>query len=570
VNNDTIGILEQKKLKEIMQISDIEFGGIDARHEILARDPAKRKLFLESFVVPPSFSLDDLVSGEKFIIVGPKGSGKTAFLRYLQHKLNSENGKNSRFIIFRDDITAQDREKIAQLSQFRLYDSTISADEDVELGGDDDCLSAWQIMIHREIAHVISQNGDLCARTTVIANYLDLLNRFFSSYKTAKFKSYLTKITKGKIKIGALGQALEAEAEFIDNHGNIDPSEFARYCNSAITELCFNSQIEDARINIFFDEINISFVSGSDFKKNSILIRDLIAACGKLNSIFAEHQIPIYIYSAIRSEVVDSVEGSVRELQKWVDDKGVFIDWISRNADYSTQPIVDLVRKRISANVSRAFGDAGRLGLADLGEFFEKDILGLPFAHFMIFETWGRPRDMVRLLGGAARYVKKGCKFDSASFSQSLALYSKGCWDEKSDELNSKYAQSEIETIKRILTGLAGRFSNSEFDARISYLQKNDSRINHFLSGRNVEVLLSDLFKTGVLGNILKTKSGGNRPSYLYMGHTNFNSSEIMCIHRSLWRELQTVSPEPVAPLKKARKEKYSPNSKRHLRRTSG
>lgn len=101
----------------------LEFGDIDARQEILARDETKRQLFLNSFISPPSFRIEQLVSGSKFLICGPKGSGKTAFLRFLQDKLNKSGDSYSRFIVFRDDITMQDREKIVSLSQFRVYES---------------------------------------------------------------------------------------------------------------------------------------------------------------------------------------------------------------------------------------------------------------------------------------------------------------------------------------------------------------------------------------------------------------------------------------------------------------
>lgn len=516
-------------------IHDIKFGDIDARSEILARDIGRRQLFLDSFYVPSTVPISELISGDKFLIVGPKGSGKTAFLRYMQHTLSVKTEGASRFIVFRDDVTAQDRDKLASMSQFRVYDNpTVEPTEEQWA----DCLSAWQIFIHREIVEAIESTPGLCAITPDIGNYIKIVRAFFSNFKTSGFKSMLQKITKGKVKIGAFGQGLEAEAEFVDKHGNLDVSEFARYCDACLRKLYFDETRADARINIFFDEVNITFVSGATFKRDAILIRDLIAACGKMNSFFAENKISIFIYTALRSEVVDSVEGSVRELQKWVDDWAVQIDWVLPSGDYDKQPIVELLRRRITANIKRLKGANEEVGKVDIYDYFESKIAGHSAAAFIVFETWGRPRDLVRMLTLAARHVGREDKFTSSAFEASFTEYSRSCWEEKHDELNSKYSQSEIESIKRVLTNFSSVFSRKEIEARISFSRNNDSRSNQFFSGRNVDVVLEDLFKVGVLGNILKTKFGKNRPTYLYMGHRNFDPHEIMCVHRSLFREL--------------------------------
>jgi hypothetical protein len=212
--------------------------------------------------------------------------------------------------------------------------------------------------------------------------------------------------------------------------------------------------------------------------------------------------------------------------------------------DYERQPIIELLRKRISANVNRISGSKTPAPRVDLSDYFDAKIAGHAYSAFLVFETWGRPRDLVRILTLAAKHVDREGKFSTKSFENSFTEYSRSCWEEKHDELNSKYSQSEIETIKRLMTSYQPTFSRTELDARIAFTRSNDSRSNHFFSGRNIDVVLEDLFKVGVLGNILRTKTGKSRPAYLYMGHRNFDTRDIMCVHRSLWREL---SLEPAA-----------------------
>jgi energy-coupling factor transporter ATP-binding protein EcfA2 len=558
---------------QAISISEMEFGAIDARNEMFSRDVAKRKLFLDAFCSPQSFKFEDLLNGERFLICGPKGSGKTAFLRYLQNKLESKDLKQSRFIVFRDDVTSQDREKLVNLSNYRTYHS--SDDDSENLGKDEerqklhDCLNAWQLFIHREIAHVISTTGDLCAQSNDVKTYTNLLEGFFSQFKTGAYKKLLKKLERGRVKVSLLGQEIEAEASFVDIHGNIDVSEFVRYCNGVVSKLDFNSQISDARINIFFDELNVSYVNGKQFKSDAVLIRDLIAACGKLNQVFSENQIPIYIYSALRSEVVDSVEASVRELQKWIDDNAVHISWYDPTSKYEDQPIIDLLRQRVFANEKRLLGTQASKEHTHLSNYFEKKIFNLPFTHFLLFETWGRPRDLVRLLSIAAAYVPRGGKFGNEVFTKSQIEYSRSCWAEKADELNSKYSATEVETIKRILTNYRTSFNYLQLETLLSAKSANDPRANQFLKGRNLDVLLEDMYRVGILGNLLKTKSGSVFPKFLYTGLSNFSLAENICIHRSLWKELhlETNKTAIASELGKKKRRNQSPNSRRQSNR---
>lgn len=529
-----------------MEISKIEFGSIDARNEIITRSESKKKLFLDSFVLPPSFKFSELLDGEKYLICGPKGSGKTAFLRYLHSSVTTSDADLSRFIVFRDEVTGQQADKLFALSRLRVYDGD-EASEEVEYS---DCMSAWQLFIHREIAFVISRNGDKIAKTNDVKTYIQILNSVFTQFKTSAFKKMLQSINRGKIKVNAFVGTIEAEVEFIDRHGNLDVAEFVRFCNAVTYDLDFSSELHNPRINIFFDELNINFVSGKEFKRNAVLIRDLVAACGSMNLKFAENNVPIYIYTAIRTEVVDSIESNVRELRKWIDDKAVHLDWIRNGIDYSEQPIMQLLQRRIAANEKRENSSGEVPKNVDLTLYFERDVRGYPFHNFLIFETWGRPRDIVRLLTLASQYVEKGKKFSTRAFELCTNEYSRGCWEEKKDELNTKYSQSMIESIRKLLMGLKTRFTRQDLDARISFQMKNDPRTKQFFHGRNIDLFLEDLFKVGVIGSLVKTRKG-HMPAFQYMGHTNFDPNERMCVHNSLWRELNIDVSKQSGPLAK-------------------
>ncbi|TYC97430.1 hypothetical protein [Novosphingobium sp. BW1] len=95
-------------------IIKIRFGDPDALHELAKQDKDESRVFMNSFVAPPRANLDQLSSGSKFLIVGPKGTGKTAALLYLRGMI--EDHKSS-LILFKSNIRNEDRLKLENLTK---------------------------------------------------------------------------------------------------------------------------------------------------------------------------------------------------------------------------------------------------------------------------------------------------------------------------------------------------------------------------------------------------------------------------------------------------------------------
>jgi hypothetical protein len=67
-----------------LPLGKLKFGNIDARYEVITRDPLTLEHFRESFVSPSGITIEEFLRGKRFFIYGMKGAGKTAFLRYLR------------------------------------------------------------------------------------------------------------------------------------------------------------------------------------------------------------------------------------------------------------------------------------------------------------------------------------------------------------------------------------------------------------------------------------------------------------------------------------------------------
>lgn len=96
-SNNTVNVSE-------VPFSMIQAGEVDANAEhINALRRNVQPMYIEAFTQPPGFRLNTFVSCEKHVIIGQKGTGKTAILRNIQSKLHKD-GWKTEYIIFRDTI----------------------------------------------------------------------------------------------------------------------------------------------------------------------------------------------------------------------------------------------------------------------------------------------------------------------------------------------------------------------------------------------------------------------------------------------------------------------------------
>lgn len=319
-----------------LKLSEIDFGTTDARTQILSRETDQRQLFFDSFYLPAKFNLQPLVSGRKFILQGPKGSGKTAYLSYLRHTLDQNENSVSRFITFRDDVTDLERDRLLDTSSTTIYDT-----EDCD-GETNDALHSWCIYIHREFARMLQDNRSYYASTPKTNSYIELVNGFFGSLQDQRFKKSLIRLSSGKIGLNFGVFASSGEFQLVDANNNIQVHELHRYLTDCIQDLHISDDHKSARFNLFIDEINLNLLSKKQHRRDKIIIRDLISAATLLNRRFSELNLPFHIYTAIRTEVVNEIESNVREISKWMSDYSISIEWYDDSMSVMEQPIIDL------------------------------------------------------------------------------------------------------------------------------------------------------------------------------------------------------------------------------------
>ena len=100
-------------MKEKMKIEEIKFGKNDAHNEL---QEFGEDYYRASFLVYEKYKISSFINGENYFICGNKGTGKTAFLKYLECKL-SEDTRNLIIPIRFKSIDNVDKSSIRKINR---------------------------------------------------------------------------------------------------------------------------------------------------------------------------------------------------------------------------------------------------------------------------------------------------------------------------------------------------------------------------------------------------------------------------------------------------------------------
>ena len=136
----------------MLKIKDIPFGSTDAKNEVLCNTPEESLRFMNSFVMPPALTIEKYLSRQRYYIVGLKGTGKTALLRYISIKLAEEEQSISSFVLFKTEVDEDLRKDFSHAARIQLVT------ENVDSYDGDDFETVWRWFIYRKIAASIQNN----------------------------------------------------------------------------------------------------------------------------------------------------------------------------------------------------------------------------------------------------------------------------------------------------------------------------------------------------------------------------------------------------------------------------
>ncbi len=468
------------------KIGDLNLGKIDAKNEVLRSE--ERDVFELSFLVPPNFPIKAFETYKKSIVEGPKGTGKTALLRYLETKEKKANNHTS-FILFKSEFTEADKSGIGA-------DSSVTVANIVPgNAGVTDASMHWRLYLHALIAQRLAIVDGVFQQTVDLQNYLNLFKG--GSNRTFEFK-------KGTASIDlSVNPKATLQVDFGLAENDRRPlSELVGRADSLYKKLW---PLNKKSLCIFIDELELTALDGARRLRDAALVRDLILACEIFIRANAERQYPVHLFVAIRSDVVSLASSTGTEINKIVQDHGARISWSQSIQQDDMHSLLQLVSRRLQVATDQH--PSKDKYWETWNRFFPSIVDGKNATSYLLHQTWYKPRDLIRLLVTCAESNPNEISFSERALLAMRKEYSRKCWDELAEELSLKYDQSGISGIKQLLTGAQVTFSVNDLASRLREKRAIYPQIDSLVQrGFTATAIAHDLYRVGAIGNI--TTSG--------------------------------------------------------------
>lgn len=516
----------EKSKKAVLDLKSISFGKIDAFNELseLGTD-----YFLDSFVVNDKYRLQDFLDGKKYYICGKKGTGKTAFLRYLECKL----GSNPENLI----IPIRFKSELDETDKAQLMSMATSTRNEIE---------------ETEQEKSFNTSAILCQKSYVLMWKTFLINQIFLKSKRMEYSVFednddcqlistlltalygdtsshglvMPKLKKGTLEINAslasrIGTKVQLEIDFDSKNKKVDYLKLAKKIVRLFESLTFSKN----SVYLLVDELELSVRNKELHKKDIALVRDLILAIDDLNKICIQKCYNIHIIASVRSEVINSVQSAGFEINKCIEDYGITVDWFQKGGDYRDNPLLKIIENKI--RVSEKIN--GFEPSKDVWKtYFEELIQGVEVRKYILNNTWYRPRDIVRLMSLLQYQDTPGNRFTQKSFDGAQQEYSNKMWNELSEELILSYSANDLKAIKNFFNRIELPFTYEYLCKRASELGKIYPNIKAFFEKVPMTDFLEKMFELGTIGNT------GKRMVFYFLGDQDIALGEPMVIHNPL------------------------------------
>lgn len=504
-------------------IKDIYAGKLDARFEDIS-------LFQNNNMsLPPSINIDEILKGDKYYILGNKGTGKTALLLYISNYLTqSETNAICSTILFKTDYNRTERFRMESFER-RVFDTLDMTDSNGLYMLD--YTNIWLLTIFVKIVIDNKNNNySIFKKSTNWDAFEDLVLRLSNTAKlnTIDKLALINRIPK-TITFDDTCERIYVSEETISipqNEYTIALIDF----NKAITIASYlftTLEQQNASYFICIDELE-AYYGSSNFKRDLQMIHDWIEVVGQVNDLIHKSKfIRIKVILSVRTEILRTIEKHIcgNEINKKIDSYKILLDWKSRFYSSTSNPLFLIWLKRI-ANLMNV-QNPNYLSIRE--EMFPPTIGTEDTVDFILKRTWQKPRDIIRLISlSVAAATPRDQLFSKEILLNILDDYSSESKAEIIEEMSAFYSNEDIDLIFSSLKNYKIKFSAEEFTQHIN------ENYNGYELFNNVDSILSDLYRYGVLGCI---NVDNNSVKWQYLGDINIMKGVKWkyYVHPGLW-----------------------------------
>ncbi|MBW6420012.1 hypothetical protein KX729_00985 [Rhizobium sp. XQZ8] len=488
----------------MVALSERYFGDLEAFDEANQND----SFFGNTFVVPSSLSLDSLKNNKKFIIVGRKGSGKTSVQMHLAERVKKQGYFTHHFRFFYD-LRTDDYADIAK-TQNEVSFASVTNQRSLFLHYD--FRDIWERVFFQKIANTLIYEGHNNKFTDFISPSSSLLSNIFEGIS----KTLTVKI---KPQMGPIAAEVGIDLTKLDK-----PDELSLKVYNRISRELFSRHCIQYQMYFFIDELVFSRLDAKEdeITLRAAMVRDIVRTVWELNSYSYKNKMEFHFICSMRPEVRNMINDLDSESGKYLDGKDVELNWIIRSS--KNRPlIVDVLMRKVEYSFHKK---------TPFHNFFaEKVSFGsrsYSVEQFLRENTWGRPRDVVRLLIAIQKKSPNAEIISETEIKAGLDEYSRMSLKELVDELGVTFGHQVIETL-RYGVRKKNYKSIEEFWTAISTTKLNV----------NKERFLKELFELGFIGGHVPSQG---RYFWSHRGENYLKPDHQVLIHPGLWNELSIRS----------------------------
>jgi hypothetical protein len=478
--------------------SDINFKYTDASEEKVYSPE-----IIDECYVDVENILEKISEPAKYIVVGPKGSGKSALSSKLQREAD---GKWDRF------VSTDELENF----EFNLLEKT-GGDKGKVIGG---AISVWQFLLLVRILGLLLRDEKFKELNAGVKSLADALEKHGVSPSNS-----LVAIVQQTSRRGAYFALKAAYAEI---RGDGSSEATAKIKDPAAMLESIKDVFKDVRpakssYRFVIDGLDHPLKNG---RSNAAYLGDLINAARAVNLLLGGLRLDAKVVILIRDEVLQLIPDP--NLAKRINDNGIFLRWYDNTRDALRTPLLRIIEKR--AHLVKIEGTIEKLWL----DWFPAFVDTKESVSFILDNTRFLPRDLISFFR-ELQNIHKEPPFNRAQVLAALSNYSEWFLQELSDSIVGFVPEELRKELPSLLSELGRRFKFSDFQSKL---------IEHGFSvdKYSAEDVAKDLFNTSWFGNVWKTNENTDRFSFRHRKrNAAFNKNHEIIIHNGLWKALNLV-----------------------------
>ncbi|MFG1462215.1 hypothetical protein V5F77_04875 [Xanthobacter sp. DSM 24535] len=497
-------------------LREIDFGETDANAEwIISLRSNIEPLYIRAWSPPEVNNYDAFLNGQKFIVTGQKGTGKTAILRHMERQAFSS-GFSTEFIVFKSEIMRE--AELIKVDSGNINGAVLEEEN----------LKTGKFYYHAIKRVMVSLLISKLSTVEMDDNFQerDFMGRLFGkSGKDAlrvAFDSILnivqtyeidvTKLTKGLIKV--------------------DPGQLLKKSNDDLLSRAVRlARDQGLKLRLFFDEMHFAFRDKESLRSDAALVRDTILVVQALNERFAEERLDIVVYIALRKEFLDQPEIAQADVVHVIESYGEAITWEHHPAA-NNHPIFDFITLRFKAAMGNNFSRT------DMFNTYLKEIDPLDLLEY----TWSKPRDIVRFFKTAQSFDGNTVIIQSHKYKAIIKKYSYQAWQESKSALAAFMPVDALPVLERGLKVLiSGQFDGSikiNFDKFKSEMKPAFEKARVAGVKYDLDEFCNVLYMMGVFYYVYTDANGKMIYHQYHRGNTNPTQTGEVRIHAAVAKAL--------------------------------